>query len=218
MTSLKRASFHATVGWVIMVCTALSYSSYFSYRNTNSDHKWACSAARRTFKIKNYFHQMQSPGLSLRECRARDSPRLLWMWPSPTCIGKWKKNKTKRNPRSLNVSGKLPTCTVDMILQVNFLKTVSALKDFNEVRQHRTSNLLQAKNFWACNKSYHLRGQQCKQLKYTDILLYHRINWCLCCFFFFTNDLPFSQIPCEQALWAPIALWREWSQDSSQII
>ena len=109
MTSLKRASFHATVGWVIMVCTALSYSSYFSYRNTNSDHKWACSAARRTFKIKNYFHQMQSPGLSLRECRARDSPRLLWMWPSPTCIGKWKKNKTKRNPRSLNVSGKLPT-------------------------------------------------------------------------------------------------------------
>lgn len=54
-----------------------------------------------------------------------------------------------------------------MILQMNFLKTVHALKDYNEIRQHRTSNLLQDKNFWACNKSYHLRWQQSNQLKYT---------------------------------------------------
>lgn len=70
-----------------------------------------------------------------------------------------------------------------------FLTTVSALRDY-EVRQHRTSNLLQAKNFRARKKIYHLREQHCKQLKYDAILLSHCINWCLCCFSFFTNDLP----------------------------
>ena len=34
-----------------------------------------------------------------------------------------------------------------MILQMNFLRTVSALKDYNEVKQHQASNLFQVKNF-----------------------------------------------------------------------
>ena len=49
-TSLKWLSFHASVGWFIMVMMALSNSSYLSYRNTSSDHRWACSAARRTYR------------------------------------------------------------------------------------------------------------------------------------------------------------------------
>ena len=48
MISLKATSFHASVGCVTMVMTALSNSSYLSYRNTSSAHRWAASAARST--------------------------------------------------------------------------------------------------------------------------------------------------------------------------
>ena len=47
--SFKCDSRHASVGCAIMASTALSNSSYLSYRKTSSAHKWACSAARRTF-------------------------------------------------------------------------------------------------------------------------------------------------------------------------
>lgn len=66
---------------------------------------------------------------------------------------------------------------------MNFLRTVSALEDYNEVKQHQASNLFQVKNFWACYKSYHQKRQQYNRLKYTAILLSHWINWFLCYFF-----------------------------------
>ena len=39
MMSLNWLSFQASVGWFIMVRMALSYSSYLSYKNTNSGHR-----------------------------------------------------------------------------------------------------------------------------------------------------------------------------------
>ena len=102
-----------------------------------------------------------------------------------------------------------------MILQMNFLRTVSALEDYNEVKQHQASNLFRVKNFWACYKSYHQKGQKCNQLKYTAILLSHWINRFLC--YFLTNDLPlFPKTPRASSLGphSPLA----WSQDSFQII
>lgn len=47
--SLNCPSFHASVGWFIIVIMALSYSSYLSYKNTNSAQRWACSAALSTY-------------------------------------------------------------------------------------------------------------------------------------------------------------------------
>ena len=49
MISLNCPSFQASVGWFIIVMMALSYSSYLSYRKTNSPQRWACSAALNTY-------------------------------------------------------------------------------------------------------------------------------------------------------------------------
>ncbi len=59
MMSLNWLSFQASEGWFIMVMMALSNSSYLSYRKTSSAHRWACSAALKTWtdawKISSIF-------------------------------------------------------------------------------------------------------------------------------------------------------------------
>ena len=64
---------------------------------------WKCmimSLKQREIKFK--------PGLSSR-ARAGDFPRLLREWPPATFIGKWKKNRTKRNPKPFDSP---PTCCI----------------------------------------------------------------------------------------------------------